>query len=192
MPWTTPDVLRAYDPQVLGNTTRFTDDQLTEIISAAELEIEGILGRAFITRTVTAEKHLGDGSTVLRVKKRPIVAVTAATVDGTALTASQITDLVIDWDGGRVKHVSGWTWEKTCTITYTHGETATPPDDLLLALKLLCVARLQPNRNSLSNRATRYQPEGGGTWIMDSGGPNKTGVPEADTIIAKYWIDGMA
>lgn len=191
MPWMTVDDLRGFDPQVLGNATRFTDAQLTEIIEVASAEIEMILGRAFITRTVTNESSLGDGGVILTTKYRPIRTVTSISIDGVALTAGELATCVIDKDGGRIKYPGGFTYEKVVLVTYTHGEETTPPTLLLWACKVLCRERLSAPRSPLSARATRFQPTDGGSWVLDSGGPAKTGVPEVDTIISKYWLDGI-
>lgn len=191
MVWIVPDDLRGFDPN-LANTTKYTDEQLVDVIADAEVIIETILSESYNVRTVTDEWHLGDGGVWLRLRRRPLVSITSASIDGSALAAGTITAMVKDKIGGRVKYTSGWTFEKEILITYTHGNTA-PPVDLERAAKRLCRGLLGETRNPIMDRAERYMPDGkGGAYLLSMASAGKTGFPDVDGILERYRIPGMA
>jgi len=66
-----------YDRVSPDNTFEsYDDDILEKLIEAATEEAEKYTGRAFVQREIT-ESHLGDGSSILRLYKRPVVSITS-------------------------------------------------------------------------------------------------------------------
>lgn len=190
MAWMTAAQLRAFDDGLVDAAV-YSDDQLTAVISDVEAEIERIVGTAYNSRTATDEWHLGDGTQWLRLDNRWPTSITSVSVDGTALSAGVIADMVVDRRSGIVRHSGGWTADADILATYTYGKTA-PPADLLRAAKLLCRARLGQTRAPFMDRATRYQMDGGGMLVLDQAGAAKTGVPDVDAILARYLVPGIA
>ena len=203
MAWMTAAQLRAFDDGLTDAAT-YSDDQLDAVISDVEAEIERIVGTAYDRRTVVDEWHLGDGSCWLRLDHRWPVAVTAASVGGTSLSAGVLAALMIDRRVGGVYLSSGWAAGEEVLVSYTLGRFTTTtvddvttyvsaaPADLLRAAKLLCRARLGQTRAPFMDRATRYQMDGGGMIVLDQAGPTKTGVPDVDAILARYIVPGIA
>jgi hypothetical protein len=190
MAWLTADDLRAFDDGLV-DAARYSDTQLTNVITDVEAEIERIIGTAYNARTATNEWHLGNGEEWLRLDNRWPTTITAASIDGTALTAGQLSDLTIDRSAGMVRNPAGWTEDDAILISYTYGKTA-PPSDLLRAAKILCRARLGQTRNPIMDRAERYISDGGNTFVLSMPSATRTGVPDVDAVLARYLIPGIA
>lgn len=190
MAWITAADLRVFD-DALADVDVYGEDQLEAVITDVEAELERILGTAYNSRTATSEWHLGDGSEWLRLDNRWPTSITSVTIDGTAVSAGAIADMVIDRVAGRIRYSAGWTDEAPIVITYTYGKTA-PTDDLKRAAKLLCRARLGQTRSPVMDRAERYVQDGGGTLVLSMPSATRTGVPDVDAILARYLIPGIA
>lgn len=186
MAWCTADELREFD-RSLADPARYTDAELTSLVEVVEAEIERHCGQAWNVRTVTDEFYVGDGTQVLRLRHRPLVAITAVTIDDTAL--DDLTVLRLDKDGGRVLYTGRWTWNAPVLVSYTHGEAA-PPADLLFAAKLVVRGRLNQTRNPVTDRASKISPGDSTSWDVARTTP--TGFPDADRIIDKYYLPGLA
>lgn len=191
MAWLTAAALRVFD-EGLANPDVYGEDQLEAVIVDVEAEIERIIGTAYNSRTATDEWHLGDGTEWLRLDFRWPTSVTAASIDGVALSADALTGLVVNRTTGMVRYTAGWTDEADVLVTYAYGKSA-PPSDLLRAAKILCRARLGQTRNGIPDRAERWQPDGaGGMFSLAMPSAGRTGVPDVDAILARYVLPGIA
>lgn len=191
MAWITAAELRVFDPG-LANVDVYGEDQLETAITNAEAEIERIIGIAYNSRTATSEWHLGDGTEWLRLDNRWPTSITSVTVDGTALSAGVIAEMVVDRRTGMVRYSGGWTADADILVTYAYGKTA-PPTDLKEAAMLLVRARLGRTRNGVPDRAERYVPDGnGGTYILSNPSATRTGIPDVDAVLARYLVPGLA
>jgi len=144
-------ITASYDYAADADTFESYDDELLEnLINAATKKAEDYTGRAFIERTVT-ETHIGNGTTILKLYKMPIVAAEAIaiTVDGVELTTwSERLSI------GRLYHLAVWDEYAEIVVTYTAGYAATRaatqalvPD--AVAAVLMMVAYLYENRTDL-------------------------------------------
>ena len=113
------DIITAsYDYEDPANTFESFDNlELEQLIAAATRKAEDHTGRAFVQREIT-ETHIGDGTKILKLYRRPIVAIeaTAITIDGVVLE-SWSERLSI----GRLYHLTAWPQYAEIIVTYTAG-----------------------------------------------------------------------
>lgn len=105
---------------------------VTNAIANAEEYVEVYTGRAWTTKTATAEKYDGNGSNSLLIRPdhTPVISVTTLTIDGTSVTPST---LYLYNNRGEIKlsatsQVSYFTTAtpQNVVLTYTYGEATTP------------------------------------------------------------------
>lgn len=190
MAYLTEAELRGFDDGLFPPET-YSSEQIATAIANAEVEVERIIGTAFNSRTATNEWHMGDGSQWLRLDNRWPTSVSAASIDGTALSADALSGLVVNRTTGMVRYSAGWTCEADVLVTYTYGKTA-PPADLKEAVMLLVRARLGRTRNPIPDRAERFVSEGGNTFVLSTPSATRTGVPDVDAVLARYMVPGVA
>lgn len=112
----------------LANTTTFASAELDRLVLEFTEIAEEYLGVAYEPRTVTAEEVVTPNY-IVKLANSKIRAVTAATVDGAALTATELTETIIDKLIGSVSS-SRWPGSDLATFTYSHGFDA--PTEVLL------------------------------------------------------------
>jgi hypothetical protein len=187
MPYFTTAELRALPD--MGDTTRYTDARLT----AAHDWIAGVIERecqtSFIATAVT-EKLDGSGTDTLILSRPYVLSVTSAFVGGTALTADELSALVLR--GGIVYRPTGYTWASgraNVDITYSAGYSSAPPADLKEAA--LIGARYHvlttDGKSGASDRATSITNEFGNIQLsVASADGRPTGLPEVDATITAW------
>jgi hypothetical protein len=140
--------LVAYDETIsfLGDET-VKPERLRAWISGLSAFIRRYVHDPIETATFT-ETIDGSGETTLRLPYRPIVSVTALSIDGVAVTVS---DLVVYAD--EVYLESGFpAGRKNVAATWTAGHGTTVPEDMKLAVMLILE---QAAQTSLLQQATR-------------------------------------
>jgi len=160
----------------------------TALIQAARTVAEEVLERAcgvaFVPR-YHRETLDGSGTTDLAPSWPRVSSVTAASVDGTALAAGDLTGLVAYSSGG-IYNLNGWYGGRgNVTISYTHGYPYAPGRVGLAALKL---ARRYLVDSPVSDRATSMSTPDGGTQFFVTAGVRSaiTDIPEANAVIQEY------
>lgn len=173
----------------------------TAAITAAESAIrelfERACGVAFIPTTVTEELD-GTCSRLLRVSKknpalesprRPLT-LSAASIDGTALTATELAAVKAHPDG-RLVRTDGLTWSSSTgyqdlavSVTYVHGWASVPDMINEAALRLLCVmligSDVPESAISFSDGGASYQ------FARPGRAPHWTGIDYVDSRLAMF------
>lgn len=168
----------------LSSATTYPDTVIEAMRTAVQDALENACGVAFTPRTVT-EVFDGSGTTSLLLKWPRVTAVSAASVGGTALTASELTALKTYADG-RVYNSNRWaTGYGNVSITYTHGY-ATVPGRVKRAALLLTRRFLIDS--PVSDRATSMTGQDGTTQFLVTAGVRNAifDVPEANAIFLEY------
>jgi uncharacterized phiE125 gp8 family phage protein len=134
----------------LGVTDTTNDTLITQIADAVSARIESKTGRIFVTRTVTAEKHDGNGTMQLMLRKFPVGTVSALTVTstpgGTAVSYTSGTDFDLDTFAGRIQMRNDpfFAGFQNVSVTYTAGfgaqDNAALPQDVYEAGLEYCKA----------------------------------------------------
>lgn len=100
-----------------------TDSTLADLmLEVASATVRNAAGRVPISETTSTVSLIGRGEQYLPLPGAPISAVSAASIDGTA-----VTDFVLD--GNRLWRANGWgfDWEPTpVSVTLTHGYASVP------------------------------------------------------------------
>jgi hypothetical protein len=186
---------RAFDGGVLANATTYPD----ATIIAAEARIRQTFSSplvcdvAFIPTVEADEAQDGGGARTLVLNHSKLISVSAASIDGVALTAAQLSEtdyssgLAVYREEGYIARRSGcWMAGRlNCLVTYSHGWAAVPADVKRAALMLL-VAQLP--KSVSSNMATRFSDDSGSYDLFQpSGNPGYWyAIPEVNAILRLY------
>lgn len=154
------------------------DAMLEARANAVTEEIERETGRIFVTRSFT-EVLDGTGTSELCLRGYPAVVVSAFTLNGTAVAA---TDYTLDADAGILKHETG-VWTKgtgNYSITYTAGyaRASVPASVVLLGVELLRARYLTWSNNA---DVFSYQAQAGGGTVQ----------PMSDWVSIRKQIDAL-
>lgn len=190
MAYLTPTQVRTRIP-ALSNQTTYTDTELTNLVSEFEEIAERYLLTAFQTRTATAEQIVRPNKWV-QLKNRPVVSVSAFTIDGVAGTLSELTT---DTATGLI-YGPAWYGANVLTVTYTYG-TATPPETLLRACAEYCRAVAFADRSGQSRDVIAQSFDGSVTRYStpDWNRGRPTGYLEVDRLLnslTDYVAPGIA
>ena len=114
-----------YDYAAVADTFESYDDLLLEnLIAAATQKAEAFTGRAFIQRAIT-ESHLGDGLTVLRLYRQPVVSITSVVRD--------VSEAVATGDGTTVAFTLDETPTASSVKVYVDGVLQTLTTDYTIS-----------------------------------------------------------
>lgn len=171
-----------------ADTTAYPTATLEAIRDGVEgdFEIEG--NCAFVTRTATKTLS-GDGGDTLFPPDTRLQSVTACTIDGTALTATELAAIVID--GRMLYREAGWArGSYNIAITYTHGYTECPRPVKEAALQ---VARDRLVPSGLPGNVTSQVVDGIDYRIQLTSERNPFGDPNVAVVLhrwgcARTWV----
>lgn len=169
-----------------SSETDFTDLEVIAARSWAETRFETAARCAWVERTAT-ETHIGDGYQYLTLHNHDIRAVSSVSVDGTALTATELAALIIH-PHGLVKRSAGWTEDALISVTYTYGKTSIP-EPVKEAVILLAQHKVIPD--NLRGNATSESTDVGFIRISHATPGGKTGLLEVDAVAADYGHAGV-
>jgi NAD(P)-dependent dehydrogenase (short-subunit alcohol dehydrogenase family) len=168
-----------------ADTTTYLDSQLTEVRATVEEAIECSAHVAFVPRTATATVS-GDGGRRIFLSNFEVSAVTAATVDGVALTAPELAAITIN--DAILYREAGWaSGYANISVTYTHGRTAVPGlikrAALVLAKSYLVASQIPANATAQSIGDTMFR-------LTIAGRDGDFGIPEVDAAIKQFGRSG--
>lgn len=166
--------------------TTYLDSTIAIVRDQVETAIETAWHVAFVPRSVTAEKVSGTGTKKLFLGNFAVRAVSAVTVDGTALTAGELAELVVH--DNVLYRESGWpTGYYNIAVTYTHGYDAPPAPvkraALILAKEWLVPSQIPANATSQSYGDMTYR-------IMVAGRDGVFGIPAVDSVGQQFGRSG--
>lgn len=114
--------------ETLANAGKYPTAAIVEARADVEDELEWICARAFTPRFRVVTLN-GGSERALRLPDGDLRSVRSCTVDGTALSAGELADLLV-YDSGRVERAEGdvWPWgQENVTIGYEFGLDLLPP-----------------------------------------------------------------
>ena len=171
---------RASDPG-FASSTDFPDLEVEAARAWAEERFETAANCAWVERTVT-ETLVGIGSQLLELGHMDVRAITSVTIDGVALTADELSALIV-FPYGLVKRYAGWTRDTLIVATYTYGK-ATIPAPVKEAIILLAQFKIVPK--NLRQNALSESTDVGFIRIAHATPGGKTGLLEVDAVAADY------
>ena len=182
---TTIPALRALKP--LDNPAVYLTADLIDARTAAETALEDACGVAFVPRYFRERLDGSGGQDVLLDHVRPLT-VTAATVDGSVVDASEL-ELYRD---GRVYRPGGWSrGRRNVELKGTAGYAFPPPRVGLAVQKLVKQILIQ---NPISDRAVSFQTDDGVVQYFLNEGVRGLcfSIPEAQVCVNEYAVSRVS
>lgn len=170
--------LRAAVP-VLDKTSTVSNDLLEELVEEFTAAVQEHHGVSYGDTEVT-ETYPGTRSMVLELRNRQVSAVESITIDGAAMAAGPLADVVIRSERGALERCGGWIADEI-TVTYTHGLT-TPPAAVVRACREFVRARATKTASNAPRDAGG--PAGVDGTVYPTSATKPTGVRTADAILA--------
>lgn len=172
----------------MADSSTYSDTRVDEAAAHITGIVEREVGTAFISRTVTAEKHDGGTDAIVLHKPHPI-SVTSATEDGTAVTDTlSIVSGVLRRFSSSTSFTPIW-WTNgigNVSVTYTHGYSTAAPSDIKEAVMRGTRAYLLETSEKsgvLDRRSSVTNDLGGTTSYVLAGQDQPTGYPQVDAVI---------
>lgn len=188
MAYQTAAELRAAVP-VLDKTSTVSDDLLEELVVEFTAAVEHDHGVTYESVEIT-ETHPGCRGVVLELRNRLVTDVDAISIDGVALSAGALADVVIRAERGALERSGGWIGDEI-TVTYTHGPAAVPA-----AVVRACREFVRARATKTAGNAPRDAagPAGVDGTVYPTAATKPTGVRTADQILAamrSYRMSGV-
>ena len=164
----------------------FTDMQIDESRRWAEQRFEGAAHCAWVERTYTARRLIGNGALTISVPHYELRDVSAVTIDGVSVDLAGVVAL----KHRMVKRAAGWPLDSLIDITYTHGKV--DPEDMELAkvaVMMLTGHRLVPS--NLRQNATSESTDIGYYRIAHATPGGVTGLLEVDAVAKDHGYSGV-
>src|SRR5919109_562901 len=177
---------RTHDNAALASTTTYPLATVVEGRELVENELEVACGVAFVRRGARARLK-ANGSHELLLPHRYPRELYSCSIDGTALTASEISALVLR-DEGAIWRESEWTRSDTnpynVILHYTHGHDE-PPGRMRRAALVLLRHRLVAS--SIDDRAISFTDELGTRSLPVAGRAGQPfGIPDVDSAVQDF------
>lgn len=166
----------------------YTVAKKTAARTVAETAIEDACGVAFVPR-YRRETISGTGLTRHLVSRGPVRSVRTVSVDGTALTASQLADVEI-YAGRALYYAAGFTYgTANVVIGYEHGHDYAPPR---VSQAAIILAKHYLVQGPIDERYTSVVTEDG-TFTLSTPGIRgiRFGIPEVDAVVRQYGRSGV-
>ena len=180
----TTEELRAASSDLV-NDTKYPDAKLEASRAFAEQWFEAAAKLAYVPREVTDTLE-GNGRRTLFVTRHVAVGeLSACTIDGTALTETELATVKLTAYGA-LRHPVRWPAGAEISVTYQHGYEA-PPEAVKNAVIKLALEDLMPPQ--IPARATAMNLDVGAYRISQADRTGKTGIPAVDAIIGLLGAD---
>lgn len=176
--------LRAFDATFNDAGAVYTAAKIAEAREYAEERLESLCGVSFVQRGYR-ETLDGPGGTDLITEKVNVTAITSGSIDGTALTSTELADIAVYPEGVlRRKTLGAWgTGDRNVSVLYVHGYSQ-PPEPVRIAAMSLARERLMATADF--RRAETISTDVGVLRQSIAGRDGYTGLPDVDQIINEY------
>ena len=185
--YASPSEIRAMD-SISGETTTFPLADLVKAITWSSEVIDNYVGASFVYRF---HRDVLDGNNQSDIKLThpfPQVIISGS-IGGTALTATQISDLN-KYDSGVIR-LKDDVWEFNnpgggIKINYEAGISKTPPADIAWAARTLARYHLIEQVSRIPDRAISVQSEFGNIQLAQPGMNKPTPIPDVNVILNRH------
>lgn len=167
---------RVWGPE-FADAAEYPDASIESARAWAENRFETAANCAWVEREA-AVKLVGSGDAMLELPHMDIRAVSAVSIDGTAIDVSTL----VVFPYGFVKRVV-WPQDSIIDVTYTYGKTSVP-EPVKEAVMLLAEFKLVPS--NLRSNATTESTDVGFIRLSHATPGGKTGLLEVDAVAADY------
>lgn len=173
---------RAYDGAKLSNTTTYPNQAIVDAREQIESEIEARARVAFVPRgrRVTVS---GSGMETLLLPDSYVRRIVSGSVSDTALTPTQVSDLIVDGPAGLLWTAGVWhAGHENVVLHYEHGYDEVPAQIKKLALSLL-VRRLA----STATSAVGVKSESVGSYSVTYGDGGAMDLSDGELDVIDYF-----
>lgn len=176
--------------QPFTNAQAWPDDKLLAARVLVEQAIEDACGRAFVPRFGRALLD-GQGGPELVLPHPDVRRVRSVAVDGTALTADELAEVVVTPEGSLYRSARWPAGRVNVLVEYEHGMRAAPGRVPLAALKVLRQIAVD---SPVSDRAVSLTNEDGtySSFVVAGVRGAVFSVPEANAVVRQYREPGIA
>ena len=185
--YATPAEVRAMD-SILGEATTFPLADLIDAIDYSTAIIDDYTGASWVQR-YHREVLNGTNSDTIRVSKMFPATLLSASINGTALTASEITDTALFDDGTMQRKSDVWTYTtpgNLVLIEYEAGVGTVAPNDLRWAARTLARYHLLEQVSRIPDRAISVQSEFGQITLAQPGMNRPTPLPNVNVVLNRH------
>jgi hypothetical protein len=174
----TETALRNFGDRAVADAARYTDTMIAEARDKVTEQFQDVCGVSFVPR-YAREALDGTGSQRLKVGHRRVTAIRSASIDGVAVTMSDITP----YAGGWLHLDAGWTaGRQNVALAYEHGHARVPVE---IRKAAMIVARYELISTDLSDRTISYLNDLGQFRLSIPDARHPTGIPAADEVLLR-------
>ena len=184
---TTPNEVRALDG-ISGETSAYPNSAIVEAIEYAESIITDYCGASFVQR-YHRDVLNGTDTESIKLSKMFPQKLLSASVDGTALTAAELSDVALFDDGFITRGEGLWTFTdpgSQVIIEFEHGASSNAPADIRWAAKVIAKWHLQEQLSRLPDNAISVQSEVGQIQLSQPGMNRPTPLPAVNTVLNRH------
>ena len=182
--YTVPAEVRAMD-SISGESATFSAADVVEAINYATELIDDYTGASWVQRYQRDVMNGTNGQTI-KVRRMFPQTLLAASVDGTALTSDEISDVALFENGQLTRKDKTWTYTEPgnlVVIDYEHGVSASAPPDIRWAAKTLARYHLLEQVSRIPDRAIAVQSEFGQIQLAQPGMNRPTPLPDVNVVL---------
>jgi hypothetical protein len=169
--YTTPAEVRALD-MIAGESSTFPAADLVAAINYSTAVIDDFCGASFVQR-YQRDVLNGNNDQTIRVTQMFPETLLSASVNGTALSASEVSNCALFEDGSITRKDSVWTFTEPgnlVVIEYEHGAGTEAPEDIRWCARTLARYHLLEQVSRIPDRAVQVQSEFGSITLSQPGG----------------------
>ena len=186
--YATPAEVRALD-MIANESATFPAADLVGAIHYAMSVIDDYCGASFVQR-YKRDVLNGTNDQTIRVSEMYPTTLLSASIDGTALTASEISDCALFEDGTIMRKDKTWNYTEPgnkVVLEYEHGIGVTAPEDIRWCARTLARYHLLEQVSRIPDRAVQIQSEFGSITLSQPGGFTRpTPLPDVNVILVKH------
>jgi len=186
--YATPAEVRAMDG-LAGESSTFPAADVVGAINYATAVIDDYVGASFVQR-YKRDVLNGTNDQTIRVSEMYPTTLLSASIDGTALTASEISDCALFEDGSIMRKDKTWTYTlpgNKVILEYEYGIGTTTPEDIRWCARTLARYHLLEQVSRIPDRAVQIQSEFGSITLSQPGGFTRpTPLPDCNVILVKH------
>jgi hypothetical protein len=185
--YTTPAEIRGLD-SISGETGTFPAADVVDAIIYAEQIIDDYVGAPFVQRYQMDTMNGTDDQVIKGTKMFPTTLL-AASIDGTALSATEISNTALFQDGTMKRKDAVWAYTEAgnnVVLEYEYGSSTYAPNDIRWCARTLARYHLLEQVSNLPTNAISIQSELGQIQLSQPSMSRPTPLPDVNVILNRH------
>ncbi len=185
--YTTPAEVRGLD-SISGETSTFPAADVIDAIIYAEQIIDDYVGAPFVQR-YQMDTMNGTDTQVIKGTKMFPTTLLAASIDGTALSATEISNTALFTDGTMRRKDSIWAYTEAgnnVVLEYEYGSSTYAPNDIRWCARTLARYHLLEQVSNLPTNAISIQSDLGQIQLSQPSMSRPTPLPDVNVILNRH------